>query len=189
MSRPHDGWTWDMPMNRAETRAAEQRYDRILREYGRSLFRIAGSYELEPSRREDLYQDVCLALWQALGSFRGECSERTFVYRIAHNRGHSHAWRRKAAPANLEEAEAVVDPRQDPEAVVVEDQRREHLRRAVLGLPLAARQVVTLALEGLNHQEIAEVLGITENNLAVRLSRARKALQEAFEAPHQSSAP
>jgi RNA polymerase sigma factor (sigma-70 family) len=44
-----------------------------------------------------------------------------------------------------------------------------------------ARQVVVLSLEGLSHKEIGEVLGMTENNVAVRLTRARKMLRQALE--------
>jgi RNA polymerase sigma-70 factor (ECF subfamily) len=59
--------------------------------------------------------------------------------------------------------------------------QRDQLRLAIQRLPLAYRQVVMLMLEELSHAEIAEVLGITENNVAVRLNRARKALKEALE--------
>jgi RNA polymerase sigma-70 factor (ECF subfamily) len=50
------------------------------------------------------------------------------------------------------------------------------LQDAVRALPLARRQVVTLALEGFSHAEIAQALGISEGNVAVRLNRARSAL-------------
>ena len=160
--------------------ALEQQYDRILHENGAALRRVAASYEADPSRREDLFQEVCLALWQALPRFRGECSERTFAFRIAHNRGLSHGWRSRTSAAELAEAEAVPDPRQSPEAEVQEEERRSRLRAAVRSLPPMARQVVVLSLEGLGHKEIGEVLGLTENNVAVRLSRARKLLRQAL---------
>lgn len=161
--------------------ALEQQYDRILREHGAALRRVAASHEADPSRREDLFQEVCLALWQALPRFRGECSERTFAFRIAHNRGLSHGWRSRSAAAELEEAEAVPDPRCDPEAEVQEGERRARLRAAVRSLPPVARQVVVLSLEGLSHKEIGEVLGLSENNVAVRLNRARKLLRQALD--------
>jgi RNA polymerase sigma-70 factor, ECF subfamily len=59
--------------------------------------------------------------------------------------------------------------------------QRDRLRSAVQRLPLAYRQVVMLMLEDLSHAEIADVLGITESNVAVRLNRARKALKEVME--------
>lgn len=163
-------------------RALEQQYDRILCEHGAALRRVAAAYEADPSRREDLFQEVCLALWQALPRFREEASERTFAFRIAHNRGLTHGWRaRGSATADLEEAEELADPRQDPESELQEGERRDRLREAVRRLPLTARQVVVLSLEGLSQREMGEVLGITENNVAVRLTRARKLLRQALE--------
>lgn len=164
-------------------KALEERYNRILREHGPALRRAAAVYEADPARREDLFQDVCLALWQALPRFRGDCSERTFAFRIAHNRGLSHGWRaRGTSAAGLEEAEEIADQRRDPESELCERDRRERLREAVRRLPPVAREVVALSLEGLSHREIGEVLGLTENNVAVRLTRARKLLRQEMEA-------
>jgi len=166
----------------ALSRALEQRYDRILQEHGLALRRVAATYEADPARREDLFQEICLALWQALPRFREEASERTFAFRIAHNRGLTHGWRaRGSVMADLDEAEEVPDPRQDPETELHEGERRDRLRDAVRRLPLTARQVIVLSLEGLSQREIGDVLGITENNVAVRLTRARKLLRQALE--------
>jgi RNA polymerase sigma-70 factor (ECF subfamily) len=168
----------------AEEAAIDATFDAILRREGAALRRVAAAYEADPARREDLFQDICLAIWQALPRFRGESSERTFVFRIAHNRGLTHRGRRKpplASTAELEEAEIVADPRPGPEAAMWEGQRRERLRAAVLALPLDPRQVISLRLEGLSTKEIADVLGITENNAAVRLTRARRALRQVLE--------
>ena len=60
--------------------------------------------------------------------------------------------------------------------------QRDRLRAAIQHLPLVYRQVIMLMLEDLSHAEIADVLGITESNVAVRLNRARKALKESLEA-------
>src|SRR5580700_2882341 len=73
----------------------EAQFDRILRVHGAAISRLAFGYETVASVREELVQDIALAIWQALADFRGECSERTFVYRIAHNRGLSHVWKRR----------------------------------------------------------------------------------------------
>jgi len=167
--------------SRDVSRALEERYDRLLREHGPALRRVAAIYEADPVRREDLFQDVCLALWQALPRFRGDCSERTFAFRIAHNRGLTHGWRSRGATADLDEAEEIADTRRDPESELCERDRRERLRAAVRRLPPGARQVVALSLEGLSHREIGEVLGLSENNVAVRLTRARKLLREILE--------
>ena len=165
------------PMLGTAAESLEARYERILREHGPALRRAAGGYEFDPARREDLFQDICLAIWQALPRFRGEASERTFVFRIAHNRGLTHRSRRPATAADLTEAEEIADPAASPEAALQDGQRRKRLREAVHRLPLEPRQVLTMALEGLTPREIADVLGLTENNVAVRLTRARRLLR------------
>ena len=151
----------------------------MLEEFGPSLDRLAAAYESEPAERDDLLQEISFALWRALPSFRGECSERTFVYRIAHNRGLTHRARRRLRDTEpLEAVEVVADPRADPEQVTIRNLTRERLQAVVRRLPEGARQVVILSLSGLGAAEIGEVLGITENNAAVRLSRARRALKD-----------
>ena len=145
---------------------------------------MAASYTNTLSDRDDLLQEIAFAIWQALPRFRGDSSERTFVFRIAHNRGLTHRSRRRpdAAGADLDiVAGRLADPRPGPEAAAREGERRERLREAVLSLPLEPRQILSLTLEGLSNLEIADVLGITENHVAVRLSRARKALRQILE--------
>jgi RNA polymerase sigma factor (sigma-70 family) len=168
----------------SETRKAlEAQFDRILAEHGPAISRLAFSYEQVAGIREELVQEIALAIWQALPHFRGECSERTFAFRIAHNRGLSHVWRRRPAQKaidELEEAEQPIDPRPHPEAQVAQVHERARLRTAIQALPVTHRQMIVLMLEDLSHAEIAEVLGISENNVAVRLSRARTALKAAL---------
>jgi RNA polymerase sigma-70 factor (ECF subfamily) len=159
----------------------EKRFDRILSEYGAAISRLAFSYEAVASIREELVQEIALAIWQALAHFRDECSERTFVYRVAHNRGLSHVWKRRPPHQPLEEIEESdqpVDPQLHPEEQAARTDERERLMSAIQSLPVAHRQMIVLMLEGLSHAEIAEVMGITENNVAVRLTRARKSLKD-----------
>jgi RNA polymerase sigma-70 factor (ECF subfamily) len=156
----------------------EERCLRLLREHDRPLRRIVSSYERDRGRQQDLVQDIWLAVWQALPRFRGECSERTFVFRIAHNRAISHIdySQRRRADA-LEDDAAFAAPGPDPEQSLSARQRQERLRAAVQQLPLGSKQVVVLTLEGMSQAEVAEIVGISVNNVAVRLTRARAALQ------------
>jgi RNA polymerase sigma-70 factor (ECF subfamily) len=160
--------------------AAESRDDRcvrLLHEYDRPLKRLASSYERDPAKQQDLVQDIWLAVWQALPRFRDECSERTFVFRIAHNRAVSHVdhWQRRRTDV-LDDDTPIADPGPDPEYSLSQQQRQERLQSAVQALPIGMRQVVVLTLEGLSNAEVADVVGISENNVAVRLTRARAAL-------------
>jgi RNA polymerase sigma factor (sigma-70 family) len=93
----------------------------------------------------------------------------------------THVWRRGRSPESADALLEVRDPRKNPEALAIDIRRRETLLAAIRALPVNYRQVITLALEDLTPPEIAAVLGVTENNVAVRLNRARKALREILE--------
>jgi RNA polymerase sigma factor (sigma-70 family) len=153
----------------------------LLAAHGPSLGRVAASYTRGVADREDLFQDIVIAIWRALPGFRGECSERTFVFRIAHNRGISHSARGRGVAATLSDDLEVADAAPTPEQTVAATQQTQRLLAAVQRLSVGYRQVVTLSLEGLSYAEIADVLGISETNVGARLTRARQLLRQALE--------
>jgi RNA polymerase sigma-70 factor (ECF subfamily) len=157
----------------------ERQFDRLLAENGAALARLAASYTNTAADRDDLVQEIALSIWRGLPHFRGECSERTFLFRIAHNRAVTHLTRRR--PQATAEVVDIPDSRPNPEAGLAREQQGERLRNAVRALPLLYRQVVTLMLEGMEYGEIAQVLGISEGNVGARLSRARQMLRESME--------
>jgi RNA polymerase sigma-70 factor (ECF subfamily) len=81
----------------------EQRFEALMAADGAALTRLAASYARDAGDREDLFQEIAVAIWRALPRFRGECSERTFLFRIAHNRGIAHIARRR--PPTIEAGE------------------------------------------------------------------------------------
>jgi RNA polymerase sigma-70 factor (ECF subfamily) len=155
------------------------RFADLLRLHGPGLGRVAASYA-RPADQDDLAQEISLAIWNALDGFRGQASERTFLYRIAHNRGLSHLARRRAAGVELPQ---VADGTPGPETRAAGREEVERLYTAIRALPVPQRQVLTLALEGMSHAEVGACLGITPENAAVRLSRARAALRAGMEEP------
>ena len=159
----------------------EQSFERILAANGAALSRLAASYTNTISDRDDLLQEIAVAIWQALPKFRGECSERTFAFRIAHNRGITHLARTRAQMSDPIEEIEVYDPTPGPESDLAQRQRADRLKQAVHRLPVGYRQVITLTLEGLGYREISDVLGISESNVGVRLNRARQLLQDLLE--------
>jgi RNA polymerase sigma factor (sigma-70 family) len=161
-----------------EVRASlERRFDALLAQHGASVARLAASYTNNSAEREDLFQDIAMAIWQALPRFRQECSERTFLFRVAHNRGISHIARRRLPLSAIPEGMDVVDTRSDPVAALVNQQQGERLLNAIRRLPVSYRQIVTLTLENLSYADIADVVGISESNVGARLTRARQMLR------------
>lgn len=122
-------------------------------------------------------QDILVAIWRALPRFRGAASERTFVLRIAHNRGCTFLARRRDYEPLTADA-PIPDPRPGPDEALDEARRRESLARAVRTLPEALRQAVLLRLEGFSLSEIAALQATSEANVSVRLTRGRDRLRE-----------
>jgi RNA polymerase sigma-70 factor (ECF subfamily) len=164
-----------------ELHVTDKKFDEILASNAAMLGRIAASYEAQPAAREDLLQEIALALWRALPQWRGEASVRSFVARVAHNRCVSHIVAQRRHRHDCVEEDALVDQQADPHRDAVSHQRYERLQRALRRLPLGQRQAVTLALEGFSHLEIAEALDIKPNTVDARISRARRTLANYLE--------
>jgi len=161
-------------LSRAEL---ERWFDHLLAAHGPALGRLASSYARTAGEREDLLQEIALAIWGALPRFRGECSERTFLFRIAHNRAIAHVSRRRLPIVESAAELDMEDQAPDPERALSSGQQGRQLLMAIRRLPLAHAQVVTLTLEGLSYEAVADVLGISESNVGARLTRARTMLR------------
>ncbi len=162
----------------------DDRVATILSEHQRALERVVASYVRSEADRNDLRQEIALALWTALPSFRGACSEKTFLLRIAHNRALSYVTRRGGPRERFEEIDddnVAATTGKNPAVAYERNERTHRMFAAVRALPVVHRQVITLLLEGLSHREIADVLGVTENVVAVRANRARNALRALLE--------
>lgn len=153
-------------------------YESLLRRYVAPLRRLAASYVHDPAGREDLFQEIVMALWTALPRFRGDSSERTWVYRVAHNTAISFTANRRRRDGR----ELTGEPDQEPigaahqEGDAIDRQRREHLWAAVQALPVAERQTIVLHLEGLSAAEIEAITGASAGAVATRLTRIRQKL-------------
>jgi RNA polymerase sigma-70 factor (ECF subfamily) len=142
---------------------------------------LAWSYTRDPEQREDLFQEIAVALWKAMPGFRGDSSERTYVYRVAHNTAlrfvmsHRRLAAREQGPVEREMEPVSSD---NPEGDAIRNQRRQRLWDAVQNLPIGERQIALLHLEGLSTAELVEVTGFSEGMIAMRLSRLRRRLAE-----------
>src|SRR2546430_110911 len=150
--------------------------DRVVRDHGAVLERVVWGYVDNAPDRDDLMQEILTALWRALPRFRGDSSERTFVLRVAHNRGITFSIRRRRFQGLPEDGQ-LPDPAPLAEQRLIEEQRRDRLFQGIRRLAKAQRQAVMLRLEGLSQREIAELQDTSETNVGARLTRARRSLR------------
>lgn len=151
--------------------------EQIVAEHGSGLARVAASYEADRMLREDLTQEILIAIHRALPSLANPDSLVPFIYRIAHNRGVTHVARQAGARRADRHAQPESAPPQTPEERMLEDERAHRVTAAVRRLPLPYRQVMTLLLEDLSYAQIAAALDISLSNVAVRVNRAKAQLK------------
>lgn len=146
-----------------------------------ALRRLVAAYVISSADREDLLQDIAAGIWKSLPGFRGESSERTWIYRIAHNIAIRYAAGVRTRNAREPVLKGVFDrPSTDAgaEATLLLNEGRRILVAGIRELPPADRQIVTLHLEGLSAAEIEEITQVSQGAVAARLTRIRQKLSE-----------
>jgi RNA polymerase sigma-70 factor (ECF subfamily) len=167
-------------MNRT---AQDARYLSAAREHGAMIERLARGYEADPELRRDLVQEIHAALWRSFAIFEGQCAEKSWVHRIAHNVGVTHMMtgkRRRQLPlVGLEQIEELPGA-DDPEHSTGERALSDRLLATIHRLAPADRQVMLLYLEDLTAAEIGEVTGLSAGAVAVRIHRLKALLAEPY---------
>jgi RNA polymerase sigma-70 factor (ECF subfamily) len=167
-------------------------FEEILDKYERKIFnmiyRMVGNYD----DAVDLTQETFLRVYKSLRSFRGEANIYTWIYQIALNLCRTKLAQDKRMRVisldqeiETEEGEMereIPDDSMTPEQTWEARNIQEAVQRAIEKLPLPYREVIVLHdLQGFSYEEIANMLGINEEAVRVRLHRARKRLKELLE--------
>jgi RNA polymerase sigma-70 factor (ECF subfamily) len=159
----------------------DEHYLRAVAEFGPALVRLARTYEPDADQRGDLLQDVYLALWRSFAGFAGQCSLRTWVYRVAHNTAISARLRRRQMPlVSLEELADLPAP-DDPEDAVGHARVLERLQTLIRRLAPPDDQVILLYLEDQDAVSIAEITGLSAGAVATRIHRVKRLLSSRFD--------
>jgi RNA polymerase sigma-70 factor, ECF subfamily len=150
-----------------------------LGEHGSSVMKVARAYTLTSDECQDLAQEILLQAWRSLPNFEHKASPATWFYRVALQTAMN--WQRKDRPRRTRQ-----QPLLDVQVLAADGansaeqaQQRdivEQLYTAIHQLPKADAALVLLYLDELSYREMAEVLGISESNVGVKLNRAKKAL-------------
>src|SRR5688572_24839979 len=136
------------------TDTASDSLHRILREYAPMAYRLASIHEADRELAKDLAQDVLVAVWRAWPAFKKQCSERTYVARIAHHRIATHIARSAARPAHIDLSDELLCSDPSPEDHAIRSDANRALIAAIRRLPIAYRDIAVLFLEGLTPSEV-----------------------------------
>lgn len=154
----------------------EQLFDQLFRDFKDKLFRLCYSYCNNKVVAEDLLQESFSKIWLHLDKFKKECSYSTWMYRIAANTCLMYIRRHKNNPVIF--SEVIADSANS--APYTEEPINE-LNRAIGTLEEIDRIIISMVLQELGYKEIGEVLGITENNVGVKVHRIKGQLKKILE--------
>jgi RNA polymerase sigma-70 factor, ECF subfamily len=160
--------------------AQDDLYNEAISEYGAPLGRLAGAYESELEDRRDLLQEIHLAIWRSFELFDGRCSMRTWVYRVAHNVAVSRVMRKRhylSDLVSLDDLEAL------PAMEHSTDQgpTLDRIGKLIQQLKPLDRQVIVSYLEEMDAASIAEVTGLSPQNVATRIHRIKNLLARQYQ--------
>lgn len=170
----------------AARRGDQSAFEQLVLAYEKRVLALTGRMCGNPEDGAEAAQEAFLAAWQGLGSFRGESSFSTWLYRLASNacvdllrREGRH---RAAAGPSLDDGELNVyaaDPAPTPQEAAEQGELRERIEEGLRQLPEEYRQVLVLReIHQLRYEEIAGALDLDPGTVKSRISRGRKRLRK-----------
>lgn len=154
---------------------------RLVEEHKRILYKVASAYCAGAEDRRDLVQEMVIQLWRSFPRYDDRLKFSTWMYRVAMNVAISHlrsATRPGRETVALEEAAGLLDTAAADRVMGEAGDEVRLLDRLVAQLDEMSRALLVLYLEGYDHAEIAEILGISATNVGTRIHRIRARLRE-----------
>ncbi len=157
----------------------EETFSRLVSEYQRQLLHMCAMMLHDDAAAEDVVQETFLKAYRALPQFRGECSEKTWLMRIAMN-----TCRDMTRTAWFRHTDRRITPEemQLPSQETTQDDDKEELAQAIKKLPRKYRDVLLLYYyQDMNQEEVAQALNTSPSTISKRLKRARDKLRTLLE--------
>lgn len=151
----------------------EKEFEQLVKKHKNTIYTVCFMFSKDSEEVNDLFQEVLIAIWQGLPTFKGQSNIATWIWRISLNTCISCERKKKknvTVPLSMD-----VDYFEDKDA---DAQQVRMLYERVHQLKPFDRTIVLLWLEGIPYDEIAAIVGITTSNVATRLFRIREQLKQ-----------
>ena len=136
------------------------------------IYKLVGLYAADSEEKKDLYQEILLQAWKAWPSFRGDAKFSTWLYRVSLNTIFTQ--QRKVSNIEYRESLETVSPSVKNLSEASQDAQRLH--KAIRHLAETDRAIISMHLDGYDNAEVADILGISSNHVAVKLHRIKQQL-------------
>ena len=155
----------------------EKEFIQIIQKNQGIIHKVCNIYCDHQEDRNDLFQEIVAQLWKSFPSFRKESKFSTWMYRVALNTAITSFKKTKRRPDQNRltyENFQIVDEGYDTET----EEHIKQLHKAVAQLTGVEKSIVLLYLENKKYEEIAEITGITQNYVRVKMNRVKKKLRK-----------
>ena len=151
----------------------KQIFDDWLHQHKGILFKIVRAYAFNAHDRDDLFQEIALQLWRSIPEFRGESKASTWIYRVALYVASAWTRREQRQPPTkpLDAVAQTLTMTAQPS-----DPRVDWLYEQIAQFEPIDRSICLLMLDGFSYKEMAEMLGISESNVGVKMHRIKRRL-------------
>ena len=158
-----------------DTKELEQEFLNMVEAQKRTIYKVGYMYANERDDLNDLFQETVLNLWKSFPRYRGESTLNTWVYRIAMNTCITFLRRSNTRPQTIPMTANVADLMAEEESKAGQLQE---LYRLINQLGKLERALILLWLEERSYDEMADILGISKANVAVKLFRTKEKLKK-----------
>jgi len=152
----------------------ETTFKHWLGEHQGLIFKVVRAYAATADDQDDLFQEILLQLWFSIPNFQGKAKVSTWIYRVAMNT--ALVWNRGEKKRRRHSAPMTEFTPQQSNCSEQSEEVIGRLYKAIRELSKVDASVVLMHLDGLAYSEMAEILGVSESNVGVKLNRAKKQL-------------
>ena len=160
----------------------ENRFKQIIEENGAKINSICRYYCPNAEDQKDMVQEVLVNIWKSLDKFRGESTISTWIYRIAVNTSLSFTGKTyRNMKLYIDKDPLGMNVLLDEGDLEQKQKTEEQLEQLEISLNLLSvidKALISLVLEGVSLREIADVVGLTEPNVKVKIHRIKEQLKQ-----------
>ncbi len=158
---------------------SEKDFLNLLTESKARLTRICRFYCTRKEDQQDLMQEIVFQIWRSRDRFRRESQVYTWIYRIGINTALTFVRKARRHPyVDLSHAPPVADAQLSPEERMDQAEQQSQLMDAIRQLRKLDQTLILLYLEEMSYREMAEITGLSESNVGVKINRIKKVLAQ-----------
>ena len=160
-----------------DTAEQQQRFADWTRDHSAILYRAVNAFAAGDDRN-DLLQEVLLAVWKSIPAFRGQAKATTYLYRVSHNAALLWVRTEKNYRRRVQQFGASAPSGFVTDSDSLTDERLANLYSAIRLLKPVDRSLILMSLDELSYREMAEVLGLSDSNVGVKINRIKNQLTQ-----------